>query len=113
MSEDGNGNGTGGDLGSRVRAAQARRRRHAGGDGQDGDDRRETGRGIAFAFRLGTELVAGLIVGVGGGLLLDRWLDSGPWLMVVGFILGSAAGILNVYRTVEGAERARRGRGGN
>ncbi len=54
--------------------------------------------GFGMAFRIGTELVAALAVGVGIGLLLDHWLDTGPWFLVVFFFLGAAAGMLNVYR---------------
>lgn len=55
-----------------------------------------------MAFRVGVDLVAGLAIGVGIGVLLDHWLGTGPWLMVVFFVLGAAAGFLNVYRTVSG-----------
>lgn len=58
--------------------------------------------GLGFALRIGVELVGGLIVGGGLGLLLDRWLGTAPWLMVLFFLLGAAAGFLNVYRTVTG-----------
>ncbi|WP_448207705.1 AtpZ/AtpI family protein [Azospirillum sp. sgz302134] len=57
---------------------------------------------LAIAFRIGTELVAAMIVGVGGGLLLDRWLGTAPWGLIVMFFLGAAAGILNVYRAITG-----------
>jgi ATP synthase protein I len=30
--------------------------------------------------------------------MLDRWLGTWPWLFLVFFVLGSAAGVLNVYR---------------
>jgi len=58
--------------------------------------------GLGMAFRIGTELVAALAVGVGIGLLLDHWLDTGPWFLVVCFFLGAAAGMLNVYRAASG-----------
>ena len=58
--------------------------------------------GFGMAMRIGTELVAGLAVGVGIGYLLDRWLGTAPWLMVVFFFIGAAAGILNVYRSASG-----------
>ncbi len=45
------------------------------------------------------DLLAGLAVGVGLGLLLDRWLGTTPFLLIVFFFLGAAAGMLNVYRT--------------
>lgn len=49
-------------------------------------------------FRAGVEVVSALIVGVGAGLLLDRWLGTTPWLFLLCFVLGSVAGVLNVYR---------------
>ena len=58
--------------------------------------------GLAFAMRIGVELVATLIVGGGIGLFLDRWLGTAPWLMLVFFILGAAAGLLNIYRVMTG-----------
>lgn len=57
---------------------------------------------LGVAWRIGVELVAAMIVGVGGGWLIDRWLGTAPWGLVVMFFLGSAAGILNVYRAVSG-----------
>ena len=51
-------------------------------------------------MRIGVELVAALVVAMGAGWLLDRWLGTRPWLMIVFFFLGSAAGIMNVYRAV-------------
>lgn len=49
-------------------------------------------------FRAGVEVVSALIVGVGIGWLLDRWLGTFPWLFLVFFLIGGAAGVLNVYR---------------
>ena len=57
---------------------------------------------VGLAMRAGVELVAGVAVGAGVGYGLDLWLDSGPWLMVVCFIVGAAAGMLNVYRAING-----------
>lgn len=57
---------------------------------------------LAAGFRVGSELLAAMIVGVGGGLLLDRWLGSAPWGLVIMFFIGAAAGVLNVYRAVNG-----------
>jgi ATP synthase protein I len=58
--------------------------------------------GFGFAMRLGVELVSALVIGSLIGLLLDRWLDTGPWLMLLFFLLGAAAGFMNVYRTATG-----------
>lgn len=53
-----------------------------------------------IGFRAGVEIVSALVVGVGLGFLLDRWLGTWPWLFLVCFVLGSAAGVLNVYRLI-------------
>lgn len=49
-------------------------------------------------FRVGTELLSGVLVGAAIGYLLDRMLGTRPWLMVLFLFLGGAAGVLNVYR---------------
>ena len=58
-------------------------------------------KGLAFAARVGTELVVATMVGVFLGYLLDRYLGTRPWLMVVGLVIGAIAGFLNVYRFVQ------------
>ena len=45
--------------------------------------------------------VAALIVGVGLGWLADRYIGTRPWGIVLGFFLGSAAGVFNVFRAVQ------------
>jgi ATP synthase protein I len=47
-------------------------------------------------------MLAALIVGGGLGWLVDTYLfSSGPWGMVVGLIVGAAAGIRNSYRAAQ------------
>jgi ATP synthase protein I len=60
------------------------------------------GKPLALALRLSVELVSALIVGVGIGILLDRWLGTKPWMLILFFVLGSAAGLLNVFRVMSG-----------
>ncbi|MGH7261439.1 MAG: AtpZ/AtpI family protein [Nitrospiraceae bacterium] len=58
--------------------------------------------GLGQAVRIGTELLATLIVGGGLGWAADTYLfASGPWGMVIGLVLGVAAGIRNAYRTAQ------------
>ena len=49
-------------------------------------------------FRIGTELLSGVLVGAAIGYLLDGLLASKPWLLIVFMFFGGAAGVLNVYR---------------
>lgn len=95
-------------LDARLRAAQEKRGKRLEGRGgkQDAEGRTARGQGIGLALRIGTELVAGLVVGVAIGLGLDWWLGTKPWFMIVFFILGSAAGIVNVFRTMSGLGHA-------
>ncbi len=50
---------------------------------------------------VGLSFVFALVIGFGGGRLLDRWLGTDPWLAFLGFFVGLAAGILNVYRVMQ------------
>ncbi|MCP4935688.1 MAG: AtpZ/AtpI family protein [bacterium] len=54
---------------------------------------------IGRALRLGTDLVAGVAVGTLIGFWLDRWFDTSPLCFILFFLLGTAAGLLNVFRT--------------
>ena len=58
--------------------------------------------GIALAGRVTTELVAGIVVGTFIGWAFDKWLGTTPTLMVVFFFIGSAAGMMNVWRALTG-----------
>ncbi|MBF0214573.1 MAG: AtpZ/AtpI family protein [Magnetococcales bacterium] len=51
-----------------------------------------------MAMRMSTELVSAVFVGGGMGYILDYWLDTKPWLMLVFFIFGLAAGFRDMYR---------------
>lgn len=58
--------------------------------------------GMALAGRVTTELVAGIVVGTFIGWALDKWLGTTPALMVLFFFIGSAAGMMNVWRALTG-----------
>ena len=56
---------------------------------------------MGSAFKLSTELVSAVLVGTIIGFILDTWFGTKPWLIIVFFFLGSAAGILNVIKTAK------------
>lgn len=45
-------------------------------------------------------MLASVLIGALGGYGLDRLLNTRPWLMIVGFIFGSAAGFRSIFRLI-------------
>ena len=74
------------------------------GRGKDGLEKSPStagGRGDAMgrALRVSAELIGGIVVGGAIGWFLDGWLGlQKPWFFVLFFLLGAAAGIMNVVR---------------
>ena len=62
------------------------------------DENEKRGLFMGSAFRLGTELVAAVMVGTIIGFILDNWFDTKPWFIITFFFIGVIAGILNVIR---------------
>jgi len=62
-------------------------------------DSEKRGSFMGTAFKLGTELVAAVGVGTIIGFILDNWFDTKPWLIIIFFFLGAAAGLMNVIKT--------------
>jgi ATP synthase protein I len=63
--------------------------------GEQPDGLSETARGMRQAQPLVDAVwrfLGGALVGVGGGYLLDRWLGTGPWLLLVLSLLGIGVG---------------------
>jgi ATP synthase protein I len=84
-------------LGERIDEAQAKAR--AGrGPAQKSGGTPGLQQGLALGLRIGVELVTAVVVSVALGWAIDRWLGTRPWVMLVMFFLGIAAGMLNVYR---------------
>ncbi len=67
----------------------------------------ENKRGLFLgnAFKLGTELVAAVVVGTIIGFILDNWFGTKPVLIIIFFLIGFAAGILNVVRTAKNMQK--------
>ncbi|HZS64778.1 MAG TPA: AtpZ/AtpI family protein [Xanthobacteraceae bacterium] len=101
---DNGGNGTSPDdeaaLSARLKRLGERLDEHARHSAEDspGPSLGADTSAIARGFRLSTELVAGVLVGAVFGWLLDRWLGTSPWGLIVLLLLGFTAGVLNVMR---------------
>lgn len=83
---------------------RARSRADEGGGGRLRAD--TSGGALGFGLRVGIELIAALIVGIGLGWLADHYIGIRPWGLIAGFFLGSAAGIMNAFRAVQGIGKA-------
>ena len=53
------------------------------------------------AFKLSTELVAAVAVGTIIGFILDNWFGTKPILIIVFFLFGAVAGIMNVFKAAK------------
>jgi ATP synthase protein I len=54
---------------------------------------------MARGFRLSSELIAGVVVGAVIGWGFDRLLSTSPFGLIVFFLLGFVAGVVNVVRS--------------
>ncbi|WP_456400527.1 AtpZ/AtpI family protein [Persephonella sp.] len=50
---------------------------------------------------IGLHLVSGIIVGVLIGYLLDQYFNTSPYLTIIFFFFGIAAGFWNMYKDVK------------
>ena len=60
----------------------------------DQDENRKSG----FAYAAALTLFVAVASFCGLGWLLDKWLGTEPWLLIIGIILGSAAGLYEFVR---------------
>jgi F0F1-type ATP synthase assembly protein I len=63
-----------------------------------GEVRRGALGGAALYAAAGFELAASVLLGLFGGQWLDRRLGTAPLFLLVGVLLGMAAGFWNLYR---------------
>ena len=61
--------------------------------------------GAGFGFKISTEIIAALVIGVCIGLFVDNYFNTKPFGLIIFFILGALAGFLNVYRVMRRIER--------
>lgn len=82
-----------------ARIAKAKAVRRAQTEAQGGGNQRDM-TGLARGLRIGAEFVAAILVGSGIGYLIDQIAGTTPWALLIMFMLGFAAGVLNVTRVV-------------
>lgn len=85
------------DLDARLKAARGRVEKPRQDGGQsNGMSHRQTG----VAYRVLVDMIAGLLLGGFLGYWLGRWLGWAPYALVVGLVLGFAAGANNAWRAI-------------
>jgi ATP synthase protein I len=85
------------DLQARLRAAREKEAlRNPAKGPESGMSHRQTG----VAYRVLVDMIAGLLVGGFIGYWLDRWLSWTPYSLIVGLIVGFAAGVNNAWRAI-------------
>ena len=55
--------------------------------------------GFGHALKLSSEFIAGVLVGIGIGWMVDRVAGTSPWGLIFFLLVGFAAGVLNVLRS--------------
>ncbi|MEW5952321.1 MAG: AtpZ/AtpI family protein [Bacillota bacterium] len=58
-------------------------------------------RAMAISTALGTEMAICVVAGFYGGRYIDGLLGTGPWIMIVGILLGVAAGTFGIMKILE------------
>lgn len=87
------------DLGSRIGEAGVRRDQQAQELREQEMETQNRASNLARGFQLSGEFVAGILLGGGAGWALDYFAGISPWGLIVGLLLGFAAGTLNVMRS--------------
>ncbi len=85
------------ELEGRIAAAQSARKEPVRGQSEYTQS--------SLAWRMVTELVAGMLLGVGIGYGLDSLLGTLPWLLMLFAVLGFVAGVRTMMRTAEEVRR--------
>lgn len=58
-------------------------------------------RKLAELSSIGLMLPSSIIIGLFFGYFLDRWLGTGPWLLLVFTVLGVVSGLLSLFRALK------------
>ncbi len=68
---------------------------------RDLDKNKQSKSSIGQAFKMSTELVSAVAVGTIIGFILDKTFGTKPWLILIFFFVGVAAGIINVVKSAK------------
>lgn len=69
---------------------------------------RQVHSAVSDGWMQGGSFLGSILSGTLIGYLLDLWLGTDPWLVVIGILLGSYSGFMNMWRWAREAEDAKR-----
>ena len=61
---------------------------------------------LAMALTVVTLFSSNILGGILVGYLLDRWLNTGPWMVITGIILGLTSAIVGLVRVLNRLSRS-------
>ena len=69
------------------------------------EDKNSNSSYIGIAFKISTEFVAAVVVGTTIGFIFDNLFGTKPWLIIIFFIIGALAGIINIIKSAKNMQR--------
>ena len=88
-----------GSLDQRLSEFRDNRKAETDQTGTEGEDGAARASAMARGFQLSSELIAGVVVGAAIGWGFDKLLSTSPFGLIVFFLLGFVAGVVNVVRS--------------
>jgi ATP synthase protein I len=61
----------------------------------------KTASNMSFAFKISSELIAGIAIGGFVGYYADEYFQTKPLFLIIFLLLGVAASLLNLYREIK------------
>jgi ATP synthase protein I len=68
----------------------------------DGSEQSKLAQTLMVVTLFSSNILGGIII----GYLLDRWLDTGPWMVITGIVLGLTGGIIGLIRIMSRLNRS-------
>lgn len=90
------------DLEDRIAKARAASERHGSAEAAGGGDP-GIESAMSFGLRAGSQFVSAVVLGGGLGWVIDRWLGTRPFAMLILMVLMFIAAMANVWRTMSKA----------
>jgi ATP synthase protein I len=61
---------------------------------------------LAIALSVVTLFSSNILGGILVGYLLDRWLGTGPWMVITGIVLGLTSAVIGLIRVLNRLNRS-------